>query len=393
MREEVSRTSMTVEEEVRKTNKPTITIVRVEAIKLPAVVTQKYKAGPRSRKRVLMEHTESETRDTSDMDVGEDRSEISSRSTKSVRELRSSNTSVKKKKTEKRGSQTEEVKSSDDESRCTVISSEDEFEPPKSPRGRKPTTGEGVCKRRIEEKKKYLKDLGNEIKELEKIAQGQHNPAEYRKESEYQRMRDLEQEMKALPTRDIVAQIITAANQIHGTAVKSKRIKGTLVKVLKDSAMLVQVGVDAISGRANPREGVEQRELHELRDELKRVRMERDTLQNMMEQKPESTTQGVEHNPPMISGEGYKATEAEEEEERARPSTSFLQKEMEKWPALRPEVQGKRKVLEDKPLESRQGTFLRPGKPGRTAAPETIRQRDKRIRLPWKTWTRNSINF
>lgn len=332
----------------------------------------------------------------------DNRSGESARSSRSGRPQRSSK-SAKKKKIDKVKSQmnTQEtgVVISDDETNTTVLSSDNESVSGRSSqkgRGRPATTGKGVLIREIRAQRDTLNKLKKETAEAEKIAQGQHDPAEYRKAADYKKIGDQEQEIKALPTRDIAAQLMETAKQIHGVAIKSSNLKGTLKGTLKNAAMMVQVGVDAISGRLSPREGAAQRELNELREEFKRVRMERDTLQKMVIPARDIPPQGTGHNAPALTDDGYTVTEMEEEEDEVdktsskfvRPTSSFLEEEKKKWPAIRPAIQEKRKLLKDLPREKKPATSVR--------TVPTTKENTRKVRelhLLSRTWKLDSISF
>lgn len=211
--------------------------------------------------------------------------------------------------------------------------------------------------REIRKQKQILVDLKRETVEAEKIVQGRHDPAEYRKATEYERMTELEQEIKVLPSRDIAAHLLETAKQIHGVAIKSSNMKGTMVKVLKDAAIMVQVGVDAISGRLAPREGAEQRELSEIREELKRVCIERDMLKKMAVPLKDTPPVVQENKNSTWNEEGGVETVVANEEEKntthksttkfVKPSPAFLREEKRRCPAIRPAIMGKAKVMED----------------------------------------------
>lgn len=130
------------------------------------------------------------------------------------------------------------------------------------------------------------------------------------------------------------------------------------MRILYDAARKVQVGVDAISGRLTPREGAEQREISELREEIKRLRTERDTLRKVVTTKENIpfTAAGIKDPRLTVNRHTATATDTETEEnmtenEFVRPYTiSELEEAKKKHPARRPPLQGKSKVLEDTPL-------------------------------------------
>lgn len=333
-----------VGEVARPKQKPQIK--SVEVIMQPMDEPKWCKPGPKSRKRVSTIPSETVAMDTSDADADFEgyRSEESTRSAVSGISYKSINSAKK-------------IRVENDEYKNIEISSEDETYPDqaetssqqKKNRGRPPTTGKGVLAREIRAQKATLEQYKKENAEAEKIARGLHDPADYRKTAEYDRMGELEHNIKLLPTRDIAAQLLESAKQIHGVAVKSSNLKGTMVKTLKEASLMVQVGVDIITGRTSPRESEQQREMETLREEVNNLRKELAVLRRAPISETNAPTQILE-NKSIITN-----VEIENEQLGRVKHSSRQQSSIEDiWPAIRPEIQGKRLVLSDPPRNTQE---------------------------------------
>lgn len=261
------------DEQLKK--KPRIT--NIEVVHRP---NAQHAHKPRSKSRKRMSALLDANIDTSDADNDGDgyRSADSVRSSVSGVSLRSVDSFKKKRMEDLNRVLTQRGMSDDcrDEDPVVELSSDNECTDTttmtgleKRLRGRPPTTGKGILKREIKAQKDALEKLKKETEEAENIARGQHDPAEYRKTADYDRINEIEREIKLLSTRHIAAHLLETAKKIHGVATRSSNLKGTMVRALKDASMMVQVGVDVISGRKEHRESAVKCEVEELREELK----------------------------------------------------------------------------------------------------------------------------
>lgn len=98
-----------------------------------------------------------------------------------------------------------------------------------------------MCIREIKAQKERLRRLQKQSDEAEQIAARVIDDNYYKRPQVKKRMRELEEEVEYLPTRDIAAVLLQKAQQVHEVAIKSGNLKGNLVKILKDSAMYIRV--------------------------------------------------------------------------------------------------------------------------------------------------------
>lgn len=338
----------TLQPEQQPITKPRI--ANVEILLRPEIPLTRCKPGFKSRKRLPTISMESMAVSEEELDgyrSGDSvRSSVSGISTRSA--------SVNKK--------TRVDLSFDEDKRSSVLSSGEEMldsesgEPEmqnKKGRGRPITTGKGVLIREIRHQQEKLNRLQQQNEEAEKIAKREHDPADYRKAAEYDKMQNLEKELKILPTRAIAAQLLEEAKSIHGVAVRSGNLKGTMVRLLKDASIMMQVGVDIITNRTNPQESAEQRELAALREKVADQQKELELLRKSREVRaPEPPPLPTPPPPPSLEMEIQMAEQVfpsqtnKEEEEVYSQEQSLID---QKWPAIRPAIQGKRLVLRDRP--------------------------------------------
>lgn len=116
--------------------------------------------------------------------------------------------------------------------------------------------------------------MNEAINSAKMLAEGGYDPKEFRKSRENKMMVKLEEELKNRPSRDIVAEMVSSAHKIHGVATKSSNLKGTMIRILKESAVFLEVGADALAYRALPRKYDLAREMERLREEVKVLRDE-----------------------------------------------------------------------------------------------------------------------
>lgn len=222
-------------------------------------------------------------------------------------------------------------------------------------RGRPPSTGKGVLKREIEERQRKFDSLNKQVADMEEIAFGQYDVKERWKSADYKTMVTLEENYKMLPSRDIVAKLLERASTIHGVATRSANLKGTYVRDLKKVSMVVTVGSDVLSARSDEVTGqreLEQlrREVQNLKEEVERFRRKADTTQTAMRAgdkiiinpQNEERPMEVEMDPPISEGGlDYEMMESQKEYPKV------VLPPREEWPAIRPAIKGKIKVLRD----------------------------------------------
>lgn len=234
--------------------------------------------------------------------------------------------------------------------RDRLTSSEDEEEEnnaaqtEKRKQGRPVTTGKGVEIRARVAAKKELQNLEKEKKNIEKILEGSYDPTEYRGGRHSKRAQDMGEEIQNLPSRDIAAQMIKAARQVESVATSSSNLKGGYIKILKDAALQMALGVDALVCRSLPQESENAREMERLRGEIKNLREEVEKLRAKKEKE--------EQMPTPQDQQGIERMEIEEENRGGKGDNppSLLHPThppKNKWPAVRPAIQGVRKNLSD----------------------------------------------
>lgn len=134
---------------------------------------------------------------------------------------------------------------------------------------------------------------------------------------------------------------------LYGVATRSANLKGTYVKALKEVSMVVHVGSDVLSVRF--RGTAEQYELERLRGEIQNLKKEVEELRKA--KSAEVPQPGVKQSASSIftvTGDARTISEGnmslDEQDFQENPTRWELPLE-EEWPAIRPAIQGKRKVL------------------------------------------------
>ncbi|KAL0098417.1 hypothetical protein PUN28_020373 [Cardiocondyla obscurior] len=151
--------------------------------------------------------------------------------------------------------------------------------------------------------------------------------------------------MSHLPPRDIVAQVLQAAQQADTVAAKSTNLNGRFVRILREAALKIQVGTDALIGKqptnlhdTEKEINTENQEIQRLKDEISVLREELKTLKNQKEAGQISSSiqqENMEIEPSVC--------------EELLPLSSFppLPQREKLPPAIRPALRGVRRVLED----------------------------------------------
>ncbi|XP_070529920.1 uncharacterized protein [Cardiocondyla obscurior] len=230
--------------------------------------------------------------------------------------------------------------SSDDENLFDVMRSK---AVPMKKRGRPVTTGEGVGISAREAATKTLNFLKEEIKTHQEILENAYDPAEFKGKRKSVLANRIEEETQNLPERDIVSSILEAAQRIDGVATKSTNLKGGFVKILRESALKIAIGVDAITHKSSPRVNEDAEEIRRLREEVQDLKKELVTLKSQRD---------VNLMPPPLPCAG--GTEENQEanqmevEELVNESSVLPLPPREQWPkAIRPAVGGRRKILSE----------------------------------------------
>lgn len=195
------------------------------------------------------------------------------------------------------------------------------------------TTGKGHRCWEIKAAEKELANLKAEIAETKRIAAGDFDPGVYRVNGP--RELEIGKEMRALPSRDIAAELAKAAMQVTEVASRSKHLKEGLVKTLKEAALQLKMGMDVQSPWGLPSE-------REREDEVARLRQEVSDLKGEIERIRENRRLMPPPPPPPV----LSPMDTEEEEELSPPSV-VLPPRAEWPPAIRTSIRGRRKILSD----------------------------------------------
>ncbi|KAL0098937.1 hypothetical protein PUN28_020880 [Cardiocondyla obscurior] len=165
------------------------------------------------------------------------------------------------------------------ETDATEPSDAEEFNTPlRKKRGRPIVTGDGVEVRAIKAKKLELQRLEEEIRTAQEILNSAYDPADFRSKKRTVMAQRLEEEMSHLPPRDIVAQVLQAAQQADTVAAKSTNLNGRFVRILREAALKIQVGTDALIGKqptnlhdTEKEINTENQEIQRLKDEISKL--------------------------------------------------------------------------------------------------------------------------
>lgn len=115
-------------------------------------------------------------------------------------------------------------------------------------RGRSPTTGKGFLIREKKAAKQALEELKRQADNIREIVDIKHDPRDFRPGSSLE-VEETER-TRNRPSRDIVADLNEAALAIIKVATTSGNLKGGYIKTLKEAALKVRVGTDALATRA-----------------------------------------------------------------------------------------------------------------------------------------------
>ncbi|KAL0098415.1 hypothetical protein PUN28_020371 [Cardiocondyla obscurior] len=164
-------------------------------------------------------------------------------------------------------------------------------------RGRPVVTGEGIEIQAIRAKKKVLQKLNEEIRTAKEILESAYDPADFKSKKRTAMAQRLEEEMANLPPRDIVAQVLQAAQQADNVAAKSTNLNGRFVRILREAALKIQVGTDALVCR-QPADSINSKDSSESQEEIQRLRAEVSALRNELQTLRQQTKTGQE--PPVV---------------------------------------------------------------------------------------------
>ncbi|XP_070512916.1 uncharacterized protein [Cardiocondyla obscurior] len=213
----------------------------------------------------------------------------------------------------------------------------------KDKRGRPIVTGKGVEIRAIQEKKMELKSLEEEIQVMKKIAEGGYDPASFRGKKRTEMTERLEEESADMPIRALVTDILQSAKKVEEVALKSSNLKGGFIRSLRESALKIEVGIDAISKKALPSENTDAQEVEHLRSEVHRLKEE-------LRRSKEAAIMPPPPPPPSVCGGDEDIVEQPMDVDSTPdpPPPSVILPPREEWPpAVRPAIQGKSRVLTD----------------------------------------------
>ncbi|XP_011858703.1 PREDICTED: serine/arginine repetitive matrix protein 1-like [Vollenhovia emeryi] len=158
---------------------------------------------------------------------------------------------------------------------------EDPLHTKKDARGRKATTGRGVQIKARKEVAQALKKSREDLRNVERALQGEYDPRKYEGAERRRKIRELEEQVPQLPTRDLVAKVLDFSSKIDEAAKVSKNLKGTLAGLIRDGALYTRIAVDTLSTRVRG-EASEREEL--LRDELAALKAQLADLQREREE-------------------------------------------------------------------------------------------------------------
>ncbi|XP_011858169.1 PREDICTED: uncharacterized protein LOC105555737 [Vollenhovia emeryi] len=192
-------------------------------------------------------------------------------------------------------------------------------------RGRLPTTGDGILKRKTEEAKLRVRKLREEEKLLKRVLDPEVRPRCTTPEAE------LVRQMEEMPAEQIGADMMNYADKVVKVAVGSKHLKGTFVKELKESAKGIRAAARALTTKATRLEdGRDRAEMDSLRRKVRSLENQVSELTRKLRAQEKGTS-----------------TFTEEARHVALPD----EEEEDDFPVLRPRLRGDRRRLEDPPLE------------------------------------------
>lgn len=289
------------------------------------------------------------TRPSSPMETATDIANLSDFSADSAASMRTTASGATKRTKRITTGQSKKTRSRNEHQDRSFSSSEEEesslANSRKKKQGRPVTTGEGVEIRARKAARKELQNLEKEKQDIEKILKGGYDPSEFKGERKSKRMEDLEEEMQNLPSKDIAAQMTQAAKQVELVAAKFNNLKGGFVKILKEAVLKISVGTDALICRSLPKENENAREMERLREEVRTLKEEMEKLRVRRDQElmsPPSSQQVIEREHPTTN-----KMEIEENERERNVSLRHTHPPKDNWPAIRPAIQGKTKILSD----------------------------------------------
>ncbi|KAL0114873.1 hypothetical protein PUN28_011907 [Cardiocondyla obscurior] len=213
-------------------------------------------------------------------------------------------------------------------------------ETPQAKRGRPITTGKGVAILAIQEKSRELESLRKKIEVMKKIAEGGYDPAEFKGKKRSVMAEKLEKESADMPIRALIKGILRSTKKIDEVATKSKNLKGGFIRSLRESALKIEVGIDAMSKKVLPGNDANDQETAQLRSEIQR-------LEEELRQAKDAAKMPYPPNPRLSTCEKdspvFEAMEIE-----AIEGPSVILPPRNEWPkAIRPAIQGQRKTLSD----------------------------------------------
>lgn len=176
-----------------------------------------------------------------------------------------------------------------------------------------------------------MQDLEKEKENIEKILKWGYDPSEYKGGRRSKKAEEMGEEIQNLPSRDIAAQLMKAAQQVEQVATTSSNLKGGYVKILKEAVLKMTLGVDALVCRSLPKENENAREMERLREEVRTLKEEMEKLRIRRDQDlmpPPPPQQIIEREPPPTD-----RMEVDEDEEKNIPRRR-IHPPKEKWRQL-----------------------------------------------------------
>ncbi|XP_011865106.1 PREDICTED: uncharacterized protein LOC105560530, partial [Vollenhovia emeryi] len=135
----------------------------------------------------------------------------------------------------------------------------------KDARGRPVTTGKGVGMKARKKVAQDLKRSREDLRNIEGIIQGDYEPQRYEGAERRRKIRELEEQVPQLPTRDLVAMVLDHSSKNDEAARTSRNLKGTVTGIIRDGALFTRVAVDALSTRLS---GEASEVVEQMREEL-----------------------------------------------------------------------------------------------------------------------------
>ncbi|XP_011883946.1 PREDICTED: uncharacterized protein LOC105571084 [Vollenhovia emeryi] len=253
-----------------------------------------------------------------------------------------------------------------DSDETTSTSSVDQVTGKRKRRGRPPTTYAGIKKRRRDQCRRELQKLKAEKRALTEVLDPRVEPKSTTPE------RDIVRRMEVLDGGQIAAEMIESVDVVTKVYERSKNLKGTYVKELKNSAKILRAAATVVATKtAGSGDGAAEAEIRRLKEKVSSLeQLGRITLLLQEEREARARAEGAVHEveiaeTPVIhapTAQTRSPTKSVEEEKRTRSKTAAAKADKKKRKTVsarveealvyRPEVRGERKRMEDPPMET-----------------------------------------